>query len=805
MENEEKYRLLVESIPDVVWTLDQKGNTVFISPMVEEVCGYTPEEIYTAGNRFWHERIHSEDIEKVKSACESLFKSNRSLDIEYRIQKKDGNWIWIRDRAKTTHKKGGVTYANGIFSDITLYKRTTEEMYLLQTMALAISTSRNLHDALVVTLEKICAFTGWAYGEAWMLNKDGTLLERDHTYYSAIEVFDKFSEYTEGLTFAKGSGLPGRAWSEKQPVWVQDVTLDPNYLRASIAKEVGIKTGVAFPVIANDEVVYIMIFYHVKAKEKDDGLVKLISTILAQLGMLIERKKAEDALYESEQKLKAILDNAPLVIYAKDTQGRYLFVNKQHENIFTINRGELEGKTDYACLPKEAANIYVAHDRKVIETQKPMQFEETAMQAGELRTFVSTKFPLFDSTGSVYAVCGIATDITERRQMQAEMEQLEKQLYHAQNLAALGKLAGGVAHNFNNLLMVVMGYASLLNADIKEDGPLREYVQNILSSSQIAANLTQDLLAFSREKTFNKQPINLSKILEEFGGILSNLIGEDIKLKMMLTDKDCIVKANDNQMKHVLMNLATNARDAMSNGGELYICLDIIEIDKTFIQAHGYGEAGKYALISIADTGVGMDEDTRLRIFEPFFTTKEVGRGTGLGLSIVYGIIKDYDGYIDVSSEPGDGATFRIYLPLVVSEYEQTKQETPATSQKDYRGTILLAEDKSAVRKVMKTIFERADYKVIEAGDGEEALDKFAQNKDIINLLVFDLIMPKRNGKEVYDIIRKMRPDIKVLFVSGYGEEVISKTGISKEGLNFIRKPISATGLIEKVRCIMDR
>ena len=189
-------------------------------------------------------------------------------------------------------------------------------------------------------------------------------------------MFDKFSEYTEGLTFAKGSGLPGRAWSEKQPVWVQDVTTDPNYLRASIAKEVGIKTGVAFPVIANNEVVGIMIFYHVRAKEKDVELVKLISTILAQLGMLIERKKAEDALYESEQKLKTILDNAPLVIYAKDTQGRYLFVNKQHENLFNINRGELRGKTDCACLPKEAANVYVAHDRKVIETKKPVQFEE---------------------------------------------------------------------------------------------------------------------------------------------------------------------------------------------------------------------------------------------------------------------------------------------------------------------------------------------------------------------------------------------------------------------------------------------
>lgn len=280
---------------------------------------------------------------------------------------------------------------------------------------------------------------------------------------------------------------------------------------------------------------------------------------------------------------------------------------------------------------------------------------------------------------------------------------------------------------------------------------------------------------------------------------------EDIKFTIRVTDKECLVKADSDRMKHVLMNIATNARDAMPHGGELRLCWDVAEIDETFIKSHGYGEKGKYVLVSIADTGVGMDEDTQLRIFEPFFTTKEVGKGTGLGLSIAYGIIKDHNGYIDVSSEPGKGATFRIYLPLIESpEAEQIKQETLATLPKDHTGTILLAEDESTVRKLLKRIFERSGYRVVEAEDGEDALDKFTKNKDAIDLLVFDLIMPKKSGKEVYDEIRKMRPDVKVIFISGYGDDIVSKTGICKEGARFIQKPISAIELLEKVRGAID-
>jgi len=330
-------------------------------------------------------------------------------------------------------------------------------------------------------------------------------------------------------------------------VWVRDVTVDPNYLRALIAREAGLKTGIAFPVIAGNEVVAVIVFYNEKMEEKNERLVKLILSVLSQIGSIIKRKQAE-----------------------------------------------------------------------------------------------------------------------------RETEKLRDQLYHAQKLASVGKLAGGVAHNFNNLLTVVMGYASLLQTKLKDDDLLSEYAQKIISSSQTAANLTQDLLTFSTQKPIHPQPVNMHEIIKESKAILSKIIKENIELKTMFTDKDCIVMADSDQIKHVLINLTTNARDAMPEGGSLTISTDVIEIDDTFIKAHGYGEAGKYVLMSFSDTGTGMDEDTRLKIFDPFFTTKEIwrGRGTGLGLAIVYGLVKQHNGYIDVDSAPGKGATFKIYLPLIESESE---------------------------------------------------------------------------------------------------------------------------------------
>ena len=1020
---------------------------------------------------------------------EMVYKDGKSHISERRVVLPSGEIAFYENIASPIiDASGKIVSCLEIVRNITGRKQAEAEMNILQTIIMTISASKDLHDALVVVIQMICNFTGWVYGEAWKPNPDGTLLERDHAYYSSIEGFEKFSAFTEGMTFPSGIGLPGRAWSAKQPVWVRDVTLDPKYLRASIAREVGLKTGIAFPIVADNEVVAVVVFYHVKVEERDEQLVKLVLTVLSQIGSIIKRKRAEEALRESEEKLRAILDNTPNVVYVKDIRNKYLFINKQFENLFHVKGEELQGKTDYDLWPKEMSDAFVANDRKVVEAGTPLEFEEVAPHDDGLHTYISVKFPLFDVNGTVYAVCGISTDITEhkraddllieqsrlatlgaevgfalarkdtlcdmlqkcsdafvrnlnmafariwtlnteenvlelqssagiythidgphrrvpvgmykigliaterkphltnkaigdpgihnqewakqmgivafagyplmiedhivgvlamfstkpipeftfkalasvsdmialgiermrtqerlekygilfseitdlayicdtkgnilfvnkvfekltghkpesffgkssaqlfdeenqkkatdaymrtlkgespqyelyfkdtgvlceyknmplkdgngnvigvmgvarditmRKQMEKEQVTLKEQLFHAQKLESIGTLAGGIAHDFNNILTAIIGYGNLLQREMKDEPSSKDFVQKILKSAERAANLTQGLLAFSRKQPGNPEPVNVNTIVKEAESLLSMVIRGDIKFKTSLTGKGCVVMADIGQIEQVLMNLTTNARDAMPTGGILSISTDIVEMDAEYIKAHGYGKVGKYALISVSDTGKGMDEKTKERIFVPFFTTKEVGKGTGLGLAIVYGIIKQHNGYINVYSEPGKGTTFRIYIPLIESGVKRKRPDIHVI-QKGGIETVLIAEDEEEVRNLMKMVLEDHGYKVIEAVDGVDAVDKFKENMDKIRLLLFDVTMPNKSGKEAYDAINEIRPGIKAIFMSGYSKDIIQED-ISSLGLHFISKPILPTELLKKVREALDR
>ncbi len=312
------------------------------------------------------------------------------------------------------------------------------------------------------------------------------------------------------------------------------------------------------------------------------------------------------------------------------------------------------------------------------------------------------------------------------------------------------------------------------------------------------------LLAFSRKQEIAPKETDLNKLIKGMGKLLLRLIGEDIELKAQPSEKDLTAMVDPGQIEQVLMNLAANARDAMPDGGMLSICTDTVELDAHYVKGHDMEKPGRYALISVTDTGRGMDEKTQQKIFEPFFTTKEVGKGTGLGLSIVFGIIKQHGGNITVYSEPGKGTTFKIYLPLIEAKIEVTK-ETEIILPKGGQETILLAEDNEDVRVLLKKVLEENGYKVIDAVDGEEAINKFKENKDSIQLIIIDVIMPKKSGKEAIDEIRKIRPDVKVLFTSGYTSDIISKKGILEEGMDFISKPVTPHSILTKIRGILDK
>jgi signal transduction histidine kinase len=395
-------------------------------------------------------------------------------------------------------------------------------------------------------------------------------------------------------------------------------------------------------------------------------------------------------------------------------------------------------------------------------------------------------------------------EIVERKQAEEEKKKLESQLLHSQKLEAVGQLAGGVAHDFNNILTAIIGYGDLMQLEMKEDDPLRIDIDHILSSAERAVHLIQSLLAFSRKQIINSQPVNLNEIVTSVGKLLLRVIGEDIKLKTVLAGEDITVMADSGQIEQVLMNLATNARDAMPEGGILSVETGHIEIDEEFTKAHGYGKPGKYAYISVTDSGEGMDEETRQRIFEPFFTTKEVGKGTGLGLSTVYGIIKQHDGFVDVYSKPGKGTKFKIYLSAIKAEVKEAEITEPSSVQRGTE-TVLIAEDDESVRGLIKDILQRYGYRVIEAGDGEEAIEKYKEKEEEIDLLLLDVIMPKRKGKEVYEKVKEIKPDIKVLFLSGYSEGFLQKEGVLEKGLNLIFKPVAVNGLLRTVREVLDK
>jgi signal transduction histidine kinase len=377
-------------------------------------------------------------------------------------------------------------------------------------------------------------------------------------------------------------------------------------------------------------------------------------------------------------------------------------------------------------------------------------------------------------------------------------------LRQAQKMESIGTIAGGVAHDFNNILSAITGYGDLTLMKMAKDDPLRLYVENMLEAADRAAHLTKDLLLFGRKQIGDRKPVDLNEVIRKVETFLKRVIGEDIECKTRLSDRPLMVCADAHQIEQVLMNFATNARDAIPAGGTFTITSDTIRLDDEFIEIHGYGRPGAYALVTVSDSGMGMDEETRQRIFEPFFTTKEVGKGTGLGLAVVYGIIKQHEGYVNVYSEPGNGTTFKIYLPEIVSATsgsEQAAEEGPPP-----RGTetLLVAEDDKSVRDLVKKVLEQFGYTVIAAADGEDAISKFLENRDKIELLLFDLVMPKKTGKEAYDEIRKIKPDVKIIFSSGYAPDIIRLRARIDDWVTVAFKPLSPRDLLNKVRNVLD-
>ncbi len=511
---------------------------------------------------------------------------------------------------------------------------------------------------------------------------------------------------------------------------------------------------------------------------------------------ITELRKAGEMLKESEAKYRSVAEESLAGFYIIQ-DGLFRYVNRRFCEITGYSYDEIVDRMGPLDLVYE-------EDRDVVEENLRKRFggEMGSIQYRFRMTRKAGSIARVEVLGSAFdyrgkpAAIGTILDITKETI-------LEEQLQQAQKMEAVGQLAGGMAHDFNNILTTILGYCGLLQTELEEDDPHQLYVEEISMASEKGAQLTSGLLAFGRKQVMEMKPQKLGDLVRGVQRLLERLLPEDMRLEIRLPREDCTVIADATQIYQLLMNLTTNSRDAMPAGGTLLISADVLSIGEDFIARRGFGEAGHYAVLSVADTGCGIDPRVQEKMFEPFFTTKEPGKGTGLGLSIVYGIVKQHGGFIDVCSAPGAGATFTVYIP--VAKGKAARRRAGVQGMRGGSETILIAEDNRSVRELTREILRKAGYHIIEAVDGQEAIDRFGEFSHVIDLSILDVVMPKRNGKQVYDEIMMIRPGAKVLFVSGYAADVITDKGIQDRSLEYLPKPVSPTLLLKKVRELLDK
>ncbi len=756
VEREERFRLLFERTPIPYQSLDSDGHIIEVNRAWLETLGYTQDEVL---GRWFGDFLPMEMQGLFRERFPCFKEAGSFQGFEFDMLRKDGAVLTVSFDGKIGYDADGrFQQTHCIFLDITELKRAEadrKEQY--EQLRVIFETSQSgiiLVDpagTIMFANERMAEMFGCSVSEL-----------TGSTYTEHVHPEEKAAGDEKMRRLIRGE--------------IDSVAVERHYVRRDGTDFWGFLSG--------------------RRLLNPDGSLKALVGIISDV---TEKRYAEKALLAAERQFRDLLESIQLAAVILDLNGSITYCNA-----FLL---DLTGWRQDDVLGRNWFDIFIPEDQRsavkdvfranVTERQRLHHENPILTRDGALRLVVWDIAVLYDANGLVSGTASIGIDVTEHRKVEAQLRQ-------AQKMEAIGHLAGGVAHDFNNILSAIIGYASLTQMKMNTSDPLRSNLDHILSSAERAANLTHSLLAFSRKQVIDPKPAHINEIVLGVEKMLNRIIGEDIEIRVVPAPGDLMVTVDRSQIEQVLMNLATNARDAMPGGGLLTIAVEAFEIRDDFVHMHEYGKAGKYARISVSDTGTGMDQRTLTQIFEPFFTTKEVGKGTGLGLAMVYGTIKQHDGFINVYSEEGKGTTFRIYLPLTAGTVEQPSDRLRPYMPKG-SGTILLVEDDNDVRSIIRTFLTEHGYTVCEARDGEEALRTFTGHKDGIDLVISDVIMPKKHGKDLFDEIQKLRPDMKFLFMSGYSADIISAKGILDEGTKFIQKPIDPGDLLRTISDILQQ
>ncbi|WP_411282469.1 PAS domain-containing protein [Gemmatimonas sp.] len=535
-------------------------------------------------------------------------------------------------------------------------------------------------------------------------------------------------------------------------------------------------------------------------------LILAIGVVISAMETALQQEILARASFERQQAvLRTLIDAMPDVVITKDRDGRFGLANRAAcEQFGKDSEDQIIGLSASDIWPAEFAAQRAAEDAQVLAGNPLLNSEGFRVRAdGSTRWFLVIKVPLRNAQGEITGLVGISRDITDRKLAEVQRDKLQQELQQSQKMEAVGQLAGGIAHDFNNLLTIITGHSGLLLSLPNISRDVQESVQEISDAADRAADLTRQLLAFSRQALLQPEVIDVNAVVLETSKLLRRLIGEDISLSTILDSQVAAVRADPSQLNQILMNLALNARDAMPTGGMLSIETGNVEVDHTFSRMQLGVTPGPYVMLRITDSGTGMMPDVRSRIFEPFFTTKGVGKGTGLGLSMVFGIVQQSGGGIHVYSEVGHGSTFGIYLPAV-STTTSTIAKVGSDSVRGGTEVILLVEDDHGVRALALRALQALGYDVLTARDGVDALEVVASTDKHIALLVTDVVMPHLSGPALVEALREQLPQIAVLYMSGYTDDAVLRHGVQHAEVDFLQKPFTASTLARKVRTVLD-
>ena len=635
-----------------------------------------------------------------------------------------------------------------------------------------------------------------------LLDPDGKTLRNGAAPSLPIE----FVKSVDGEQIGPSAGSCGTAVLRREPVYVSDIATDPLWERyRHLALPHGLRACWSTPIASQDgSILGTFAIYYRETRRPEAEHLELIAHATRLAAIAMEWDRARTELKAAENRYRTLVERLPAITYIAElgAHGRWHYVSPQIESMLGFSPAEwLSDSANWIDhIHKEDRESVLAVEDHFLKQRDLFQAEYRMFaRDGRVLWFRDEAVTLPTGDDQPFLMQGVMYDITERKR-------LEDQLRHSQKMEAVGLLAGGVAHDFNNLLMLIQAHNERLRA--MTSGPaVQKESAGIEHAVTRAAGLTGRLLAFSRKKVLQPKIIDLNEVLSEVAKMLERLIGKNIALKVAPTSQLWPTKADPGQMEQLIMNLAVNARDAMPNGGELFIETRNEEIDATRTRPQDEVRPGRYVMLVVRDTGIGMDSETQAHMFEPFFTTKEPGKGTGLGLAIVYGVVKQMGGSIHVNSKPGRGTTFEIYLP----QAEETKtpaaadkREDPATAPKGNE-TILLVEDEFGIREVASDFLQRQGYMVLTAMDGNEALRIAEGHEDLIHLLVTDMSMPNVGGKELADRLRQVRPQIMVLFMSGYPEHPALTGGQNGAQTSVLQKPFLLDTLAHAVRTLLDQ